>query len=251
MKNFLLLFFAALVLVSCDEKTENPGLVDFSVQFKGYFGDDPLVMYNQSYSYEDNMDLKFQLFQFYVSDLSLLRLESGDESAVKLSDIELISFGDVQSMDEAEEGVTLTFNEVPAGNYAGLKLGLGVSADLNATQPGDYAPPHPLDGHYWSWARGYVFTKVEGNADLNGDGIFEEKLTFHIGENNYFRELIIDEPIEVGKDGNITLSVDLSKVLKDVRGEFLNFREVTQDHTTNPDVAGFIADNLPGSIQLQ
>lgn len=251
MKIFLVPFLAIFLLASCDPKSESPGLVDFSVQFKGYFNGEPLVMYDQAYSYEDNMNVKFQLFQFYVSDLSLLQLESSDEAAQKLSDIELISFEDIQSLDKANEGVTLTFNEVPAGNYAGLKLGLGVSADLNATQPGDYAPPHPLDNHYWSWARGYVFTKVEGNADLDGDGVFEEKLTFHIGENDYFRELVINQPIEVGKNGKITLSVDLFKVLEDAQGDFLNFREVTQDHTTNPDVATFIADNLPTAIQLQ
>lgn len=248
MKKSLLFAAALFLLASCDKEVSRAGLVDFSVQFTGVFDESPLRMYEQTYAYEDNMELRFQLFQFYVSDLSLIRSANNDESTVQLSDIELVSFGDVQSAVDAAAGVTLSFTEVPAGNYVGLKMGLGVSPDLNATQPGDYSPPHPLDNHYWSWARGYVFTKVEGNADLDGDGVFEEKLTFHIGENDYYRELVIRQPIEVSSEGKIKLQVDLAKVLKSESGAFLNFREVKQDHTNNPEVASMIADNLSQAI---
>jgi hypothetical protein len=248
MKKILWLAALALVALSCEDKAPSAGLVNFDVQFTGVFDGSPLQMYEQAYDYEDGMDLRFQLFQFYVSDLALIRSENNAESTVQLADIELISFGDVQSAADAAEGVTLSFEEVPAGNYSGLRMGLGVSADLNATQPGDYTPPHPLDNHYWSWARGYVFTKVEGNADLDGDGVFEQKLTFHIGENDYYRELIINQPIEVGEGGKISLEVDLARVLKSDGGNYLNFREVTQDHTNNVEVASMIADNLQQAI---
>ncbi|HKK77338.1 MAG TPA: MbnP family protein [Saprospiraceae bacterium] len=247
----LLFFIAALFFLSaCGEKDPDIGLVDFSVQFNGVFDNSPLRMYEQTYAYEDGMDLRFQLFQFYVSDLSLIRSENNAESTVQLAEIELVSFADIQTPDEAAEGITLSFEDVPAGNYSGIKMGLGVSADLNATQPGDYAPPHPLDNHYWSWARGYVFTKVEGNADLDGDGTFEQKLTFHIGENEYYRELVINQAIEVSAGGKITLEVDLANVLKNNTGTYLNFREVTQDHTNDPEVANMISDNLQEAINF-
>lgn len=238
------------LLTGCKEKEKSAGLVDFTVLFNGVFDGYPLRMYEQEYRYEDDVDVRFQLFQFYVSDLSLLRTKNKENSSVLLSEIELVSFADIQSADDAAKGLSLSFEGVPAGNYAGLKMGLGVSRDLNATQPGEYTPPHPLDNHYWSWARGYVFTKIEGNADLDGDGVFEEKLTFHIGENDYYRELVINQAIEVGAGGRISLEVDLAKVLKSSSGSYLNFREVTQDHTNQPEVASRIADNLPTAIRL-
>lgn len=248
MQKLLVVLAGLLLLATCEKEASEAGLVDFDLQFTGVFDDSPLQMYEQTYAYADDVAVRFQLFQFYISDLVLLKEENGGTTEVPLADIELISFADIQTAAEAAEGVTLAFQEVPAGNYTGLKMGLGVSPDLNATQPGDYDPPHPLDNHYWSWARGYVFTKVEGNADLDGDGVFEEKLTFHIGENDYYRELEILQPIEVRQGGAINLKVDLANVLQRDASRYLNFREVTQDHTTNPEVATLIADNLLQAI---
>jgi hypothetical protein len=253
MRTIPLLLFAFLFLssFSCEEKTNTESKVDLELNFKGNFGAEPLLMYDRAYAYQGGMDLKFQLFQFYISDVKLLKDTKSQADGVDLVDIELVSFADIQSTDKAAEGVRINVLDVPAGIYNGIQFGLGVAADLNATQPGDYAPPHPLDNHFWSWARGYVFTKIEGNADLDGDGIFEEKLTFHIGENDYFRTLTIEQTIEVKEGAKLAFTVDLEKILVDEQGEFLDFSKVSQDHTNNAAIARFIADNLAKSIELK
>lgn len=251
MKHFLFLGLAFLLFASCDRDDNNSvnQKTDLTVNFKANFGTQPLVIYAQDYSYEAGMRVKFQLFQFYVSDLALLKETASGVDTVKLMDIDLINFQDIQDAAKAKEGINLTLKDVPYGRYKGVYMGLGVSPRLNATSPSDYTPPHPLDGNYWSWARGYIFTKVEGNADIKGDGLYSEKLTFHIGENPFYREktfpgdIVIDE-----KNKRLEFEVDLRRVLVAGPSDFLDFRVVTVDHTNNRDIAKFISDNLHAAI---
>ncbi|GAB5553242.1 MAG: hypothetical protein Sapg2KO_28330 [Saprospiraceae bacterium] len=247
----LLISFLTFTSFSCEDNTNTATEVDLEMNFTGSFGEEPLLMYAQDYNYQAGMDLKFQLFQFYISDVKLLKDTKSQANAVDLVEIELVSFENVQSIEAADKGVSINIQNVPTGTYSGIQFGLGVAPDLNATQPGDYTPGHPLDSHYWSWARGYVFTKIEGNADLNGDDVFEEKLTFHLGENDYFRTLTIEQNLEIKEGAKLSFNVDLEKVLIDAQGEFLDFSKVSQDHTNDVNIASFIANNLGTAIELK
>lgn len=250
-----LLILSAITLgyMGCnDDDDNNSGEGNVELLFNGKYGDQLLTMFEDTYAYEDGMDLKFQLFQFYISDIILLK-EDGEEVLVK--DVDIVSFKDIFNQADAADGIKIALGEWPAGNYKGIKFGLGVNEAMNATQPSDYDLDHPLTAsNYWSWASGYVFTKIEGNADLNNDGEFEEKLTFHIGRDDYYRNVSFDKSFSISSNESavIEFDVDVQKVLADPNsGEYLDFRTVTQDHTTNPEVAGFVADQLMEAIQIQ
>lgn len=254
MKKLLLLSILLVVFSTCGR--EESGTVEektnLTLQFKGFFGTDPLMMYAKAYPYEAGMQVRFQLFQFYISDFALLRQTATGTDTIKVLDVGLVSFENIQDQAKAAEGVKIEIKGVPAGKYTGAHFGLGVSPRLNGTNPGDYKPPHPLDGNYWSWAKGYVFTKIEGNADIKGDGKFAEKLTFHIGENPYYRQKAFQGNIEIGESGSqLQFDVNLRRVLVAQASDFLDFRVVTADHTTNKDVARFIADNLQAAVTMR
>lgn len=253
---FLALLLSLFALPACDNDsevdTDVSETVDVTVAFKGTFGEEPLRMYEGEYAYENNTNIRLQLFQFYVSNLYLESMEKSAPDSMPLIDIDLVSFQDIISLDDARRGVEITVPDVPVGTYHALQMGLGVAPEYNATQPGDYTPPHPLDDHYWSWARGYVFTKIEGNVDYDRDGTYDEKLTFHLGENEFYRTLRMEEPMVIGPSNtSLTFTVDLERVLKDAQGEFVDFRQVTQDHTNDMELVGFLMDNLPEAIKLE
>lgn len=253
MKNLFFFLPLLFILSACDANRNDPlPDTDITVSFKASFGADPLLMYAREYGYEAAMKLRIQLFQFYISDLSLLKESERGIDTIPLREIALVNFQEVQDDNKAREGIRFTIKNVAMGRYKGVHMGLGVSPRLNATNPGAYTPPHPLDGNYWSWAKGYIFTKIEGNADINGDGQFTEKLTFHIGENPFYRtktflqDFVIDE-----KNKQLDFDVDLRRVLVASPSNFLDFRAVTVDHTTNLDIAKFIADNLQAAVEMQ
>lgn len=248
----LCLLAFTLSVLSCDQdKVTAVQKTDVTLQFQGDFGSSPLLMYADQYAYEAGMNLKFQLFQFYVSNVSLLKQNGNALDTVKLLDIGLVSFKDIQTSAQAATGVQLNLKDVPLGSYNGVYLGIGVSPVLNATSPADYTPPHPLDGNYWSWARGYIFSKIEGNAAFDGSSQFNAPLTFHIGENQFYREKTIIQPIAIDESHKtLSFRVDLRRVLVGADGKFLDFRQVTQDHTVNKDIARFLSDNLQEAISL-
>ena len=237
---------------ACDKGSPGPaepGVVNLRV--KGVFGEEPLQMFERSYAYEEGMEVKFQLVNVYLSDAALTG--GGKDQEEELFDVELVNFEPILDEGAAREGIAFRIEDVPPGIYSGLRLGVGLDPELNATQPGDYQVGHPLTDNFWSWAMGYVFFKIEGNADINGDGQFTEKLTFHIGGDDYYHTVSLPGPIEVrsGGETDVDLVLDLKKVLVNGEGKFLDFREVTQDHTNDPDLAAFLAENFSEAIRIR
>jgi len=254
---FLVVLLTGISLTSCTNDNNQPVQApegDVKLTFKANFKNEPLLMYDDTYDYEAGMKLRFQLFQFYISHLKLItEMEDTLSGGEELLDIALVSFKDVNNMPAAEEGIVFQVEDVPAGKYKGIKLGVGVSDDFNATQPGDYPAGHPLSDNYWTAATGYIFSKIEGNADINGDGDFSEKLTFHTGASELYREKVFIEDFEVkqGEPLELNFNIDLNNVLVKNAGEFLDFRQVTQDHTNDMEVAAFIANNLGNALSLE
>lgn len=244
---FLLLFGVVLLAADCNDDNVQPTQTGtLELTFKGTYGADPLVMYTRDYSYEAGMKLKLQLFRFYLSNLTL----SGD---TKLSDVEIVDFEKIQTDAAAQQGITIRFQNVPAKDYSNLQFGVGVASNLNKTNPGDYSPGSPLSDNYWSAATGYVFTKIEGNADIDGDGVFNDKLTFHSGADQLYRTRDFNKnfTVKAGETTRLNFEVDLRKVLIKSDTDFLDFRKVTIDHTNNMQVATFISDNLANAIVLK
>lgn len=251
--NLLLSFLLAFSLWTCDNDDDKSDISgELTLNFRGLYEQNKLKMFNADYAYADNMKLRLQLFQFYISDVALMKTDDPKGDSLQLIDVELVSFKNIQSDDAAQKGISFTIKNIPPGTYKGIKLGLGVSADLNAVGPSSYTPPHPLDDNYWSWAKGYVFTKIEGNADLDNSGKFATKITFHVGENEFFRKKVFLKDIVIKDKGssNLALDVDLHRVLAQSSSNYLDFRKVTQDHTVDKAIAKFIADNLGEALKV-
>ena len=242
----------ALLFSTCknndDEMASGNG--NLELNFKAFYGDAPLTMFEREYDYEDGMALKMQLFQFYLSEVRLLK---GSE-ATPLMDVGLISFADVYTDEDAAKGKSTTPVPVPAGTYTGIEFGFGVSPELNATIPPDYPLGHPLSENYWEAASSYIFFKFEGNVDLEPNGDFSEKLTFHVGGDENYRKLAFDRPITVenGKELTLQFNIDLQKILVDqTTGEYLDFRQVTQSHSNSSPSATFMANHLSEAIEME
>ncbi|MCB0607693.1 MAG: hypothetical protein H6562_22865 [Lewinellaceae bacterium] len=245
MKKRYLILFAAVLMWAADCRHTEPETGTLEINFKGSFGGEPLMMYADDYPYPDNMQVKWQLFQFFLSDIDLL--SSGGKTEAK--EVDQVNFGSVQSADAAAAGITLVLTDVPIGEYTGIQLGMGVNEDLNKTKPADHSAKDPLGSaaNYWTDAGSYIFTKLEGNADLNGDGDFSDaKLTFHIGNAGGYRTKSWDKAISIksNQTTRINFTVDMLKALSDGQGNFINFRETTQVHGGNAEIAVFIQDRL-------
>ena len=151
----------------------------------------------------DGQTYSFDRFDFYVSNIALIDA-NGTEAL--LSEVELYDLGCTKPI----------VNQIPAGTYTSIKIGLGLSENLNASDPTLFEPGHPLSyvnsDHYWSWATRYIFLMVEGkiSATDNSEGIF----LYHLGKDDLYEEVVLERNITVTENEttDIDVMIDVDKL---------------------------------------
>jgi hypothetical protein len=251
---FLLPCLVLFLLVSpaCNDDTaENPAGT-LTINFTGSYDGAPLVMFDKTYPYEDDMALKVQSFQFYVSDIKLLKEENGQVEKVNILDVDYVNFGDIYNEADALNGKNLPDIEIPTGTYTGIEFGFGLTEALNSTSSSDYEVGHPLFDNYWGPQTGYIFFKFEGNGDLEPNGEFTQPLTFHIGGNDNFNVLSFDKTINIENNAaaDVSFNIDIHKILVAEDGEYLDFREIQTHHAADSPYATLMSNNVLRAITI-
>ncbi len=218
MKNtflFALALLLALGTTSCGR--EKKGVVELN--FKALYDGSPLVMM-EPYAYNDTLDAFFTAFNFYISDVALVR-EDGTE--VPLTEIDFVDFDDMDALSKAQEGFSIDFSEVPSGKYKAVRIGIGVPMMLNETRASDYPAGHPLakDSHYWDAWESYIFSMTSGKVDANGDGVFDDgAILYHCGSDEVYRSKELPFVFELDKNGKavVPFKVDVHQCFKEGDG---------------------------------
>lgn len=244
------ILFALLTLLcvfACEDDDDvQAGNVSTTIQFRAEYDGADLAIQSTAYAYPTGAELKVALFQYYVSDLVLL---AADGSEVALSDIELIRYEDA-SGDNVEERTY----DVPAGDYTGLRFGLGVKPELNALDPNNFAANDPLnENEFWNADARYVFAKIEANADLENDGIFDTGLSYHMGSNAVYTTITFsgDFSLDGTEDPRIVLSADVLTALSDGTNTFdIADPDKQRVHGGNQAVGSEIWERLAGQFEL-
>lgn len=234
MKNMRLIFVlvAATILGGC-LGTKDPVLgpsSDFKLTFKAQYDGQPLVK-NTNYDY-DTYRVRFTRFNTYLSDITLLK---GTEE-VRLSDVEWVDFTPSSAVTDAAVEVPVTFNNVPDGDYTGIRIGYGVRPDLNARKPNNFSAGHPLslENEYWLGWGSYIFTKIEGSVDLNNNDVADGGLIYHCGADATYRTFTFNQPITVGQGAAATVSFDLKKLFETAQnGNWLDLNNPYNQITSN------------------
>ena len=224
MRNLLLLTFLSIILMSssCDNNPPQVELTsDISLNFLANNNDD-LLLLEKEYLYEGDMPIKFSQFNFYVANIALVKQNGNEFDETELLDIDFIDFPYNLNQEElAQKGQTIEIKNIPVGNYDGIKIGFGVPADLNRTNPNDYGSENPLSKggtHYWDGWSSYIFSKIEGKADMDFDGTFEtndgEGLTYHMGTDEVYTTRTLFENLQHKEDETLQLqlSIDVKKL---------------------------------------
>ena len=240
LSSILALSFLTLALFSSCDKFKKTGTVE--LQFRAYYDGQPLVMLEE-YGYNDTLDILFQRFNFYISDMAAIPSEGNQEA--KLVDIDFVDFDAVDNLAKAEEGYVIKIEKVRADDFKSVFIGLGIPADLNATKESDYPDSHPLgkESHYWTAWESYIFSMINGKVDTDGDGVFDDSsVLYHCGSDAVYRSKTIDHEFTVkgGETTRITFAVDLHKLFREGEG-YMDIIAIPATHTL---------DNLPQAIKV-
>ena len=221
------------------------GFIDFNVKLK--YNGVPLVMF-EPYEYPDGKQIEFTRCSFYTSEMKL------DETTI--NEVEFHNLTNIHSDPELGiNGYTWRIENVPSGNYNSLSFNIGVPEELNKKDPGEFPSGHPLAKpaeNWFSW-QSYIFLKVEGKVDLDGDGITETGVALHLGSDEALRNLEFEYPIQVVENQSSSIRLDFDIY------DFFNgpnriypIEENPQIHSLSQlDAVVELSDNLINAIQKQ
>ncbi|MGB3546606.1 MAG: MbnP family protein [Saprospiraceae bacterium] len=248
---FALALLGVLLFATCEDDDNGATTGDVELDFKAVYDGQPFQTQSVAYDYPGDAEVKFQIFQFYLSDVTLL----GENTTADhlLSEVELVRFRDQFDITLARAGVNLPFTNVPVGTYRAVRFGLGVKPELNARPPSEFAADFALnENEYWGPAGMYVFAKIEGNAQVDNDGLFDDKLTYHMGRNDYYVTVTSESPLTVsGSTPAVAeFQVDLEKVMARSANDYLNIADTTIQvvHGSNQEVLQYLWQNLQTSL---
>lgn len=199
---FLLILFASCRPDKEKERIIQPGNSQLELHLGARVGSETFETGTVYWS-PTNYRFRLENFQMYVSMIELVR---SDGSSVRIREFDLINLN----------GGAVFSVSVPPGDYTLLRFNQGIPPEYNKNvDPTTYPNSHPLsvqgsNGMFWTWNSGYIFTRFDGKADL--DGIEGNPLlhpfAFHAGDDPLFRtiELSLVNP-SFPSDGSRTLSV--------------------------------------------
>ena len=209
------LFISALIgilsFIGCNE--DGADEVNVEINFTLTYDGNPIPSFQQV-PYPLGYDVFFTKYSLFLSDIRL----KTSEGNLELSEVEFLDLlTNVNTEDLATRGKNFIYQGIPSGTYNGLSMNIGVPANINQTQPSEYDSSNPLsnNGEYWVGWSSYIFHKIEGKIDEDGDGEFEKGLALHIGSDQAFRQIDLDKNISIDSENRIIkVVIDLKEALK-------------------------------------
>jgi len=228
--NNLYRVLAALFIVALSSCTDDDKSSSLDLNFTLSYGDDALVAFDEQ-DYPLDYKVFFTKYSLYISDITLM----STEGSVKLADVAFMDLlKDAVDVSSAEAGQRLTFTEVPQRQYDGISFNIGVPSSVNNTSsPADYDPTTPLgnNSEYWAGWESYVFHKIEGQIDEDGDGETDTSVALHMGSNDAFRTVRVNLPIDISDDREtLVINFDLLEALS-IDNSYFDFKETKQIHS--------------------
>ena len=175
---------------------------DFSVDGEDFVANDVYTI--------NGVAVSFEIAQFYVSGITFMP-EDGDPVSV---DKHMLV-----TPTSASEAIT----ELNKGKYQTITFDIGVQADANDQSEEDFtsrSSEDPLSmqqpSMHWNWSSGYKFIRLDGLADVDGDGTPETPIAYHLGTNNFLTEVtnMLDNDVEADET-EMTIEVDIAKLFTD------------------------------------
>ncbi len=247
-KFFLMLFCLAITFSCKDETDTSKG--SLVLLFKLKYGDKDLVMFDD-YNYPTGQKLIFSRFSFFLSQFQLKR----NTTYKQVLDIDYLNLTNAfTGAENAKKGFTYEIPNIDPGQFTSIKFNLGVPKEYNDKTPASFGSDNVLSkqAEYWGDWKSYIFTRTEGQIDLDGDGSLEESFALHTGANAALRTVEFPITKEITSGGKTTLTVTIDVKKQFGANPYYDIINSPQIHSSvqTAEVKSLI-DNLTSAISIQ
>lgn len=247
----LLLFVQVSLFYGCKENnsptpdcSKNP----VTIHAKAFYGHEPLVLF-KDFDYPQGYKLKITRADFMIHGLEL----TGNTNTLSFKDsVFVLQFTD-DNYNSAAKGQALTFGDCK-GDFNAIRLAIGVDKETNTKKPSDFPSGHPLANafYYWDAWKSFIFMKIEGKYDKDGDGNFEGNFAYHIGTDLYAQyTLPVVLKASPDKDNSLDLNFDIKRILTSDT-EFIDIPTHPASHNPGDTaVANMLYQNLAKAVTVK
>lgn len=236
---FSFLVFSFLGCKKNKTQTSTKGAVYF--QFKQYFGSQNFAL-NTTFSDNSGNKLSFTRASFYLSK-PVIKNTSGVSLVLK-NEYFLVH----------HDTKTALITSVDETTIKSVSTNVGIDSATNHEDPANYGSSSPLayqtPSMHWGWSSFYLFIVVEGNIDTDGDGNFDDTFAFHIGTDNYLKQISnsnLNIQVIADKSAIIPIKIDYSKLF-----EGIDLTTDNKTHTTdNPTLANTFVQNISKAFIIE
>lgn len=216
MKNKILILLAVLFSFSANAQK------DVTLTIKHMLGTSPFA-FNQAATNSLNNNLEFTRVDYYISKITIIH-DGGMQTAV----------GSTHLFVQGTNNHVANLGNYNVTNVEGIKFHIGVSPEVNTSDPSQFTGNHPLapksPAMHWGWTSGYRFAAIEGNGGTALNNTFQ----FHgLFDANYFEQTVMVAGVNSGNDVIINLDADYEEALRaiDVSAGVINHGDNTNDLT--------------------
>ncbi|KAA0128726.1 hypothetical protein FY557_07545 [Chryseobacterium sp. SN22] len=217
----LLIAITFSTLTACrsndDDDSSQETLGNLQLKFENGFNNLGNIVLNQTIQTSFNgQKHQFSALKYVISNITLID-ENGGVFRYHYNDPDQGAF--IIDQAEAVAGINyINLTEIPKNNYRKVKIGLGISRNaylIGQDGQGIFWQKAKKAGMAWSWAAGYIFTKLEGRY---GTALPTNEFMNHCGNmgntsaNNtpdLYREITLDLPTAARVSRDITPSVHI------------------------------------------
>ncbi len=233
----LLVGLASVLLPSCDK---DKGLADLNLQIRftpggADFASDQVYQINGT-------AVKFNVLRFYMSEMGLVDA-SGDQLKVETY---ILAQPGQQDYDAGQ---------VLPQTYSAFGFSLGIDSLTNHADPTQYGSSNPLapqsPSMHWSWASGYIFVRIDGIYDGDGDGIPDPGNGFevHLGTDAFLADMEFSGSFGSDDAEQINIGIAFDPL---VLFDGVDFPAVNTTHTMdNMPMAMQVRNNIPQAFSMQ
>lgn len=150
------------------------------------------------------------------------------------------------------EQETITLGEATTGTKDAFRFDLGVDSTTNHLNPEDYESSNPLSfqapSMHWSWDNGYIFLRVDGLVDADGDGTPEAAMEFHIGKDSNLTPVSLSFSTDANSaEVPVNVTLDIAKLFTNI--------DLSVDYITHtgdvPELANRTVANMASMFSIQ
>lgn len=237
-------FFAMTLLTvsSCrnndDDEVQDSTPGKLQVKFENGFNNLGGIVLNQTTQTSSNgQKHQFSTLKYVISNITLID-ENGGEFKYNYNNPDKGAF--IIDQAEAVAGINyINLTEIPKNNYKKIRIGLGISQNaylIGQDGQGIFWQKAKTAGMAWSWAAGYIFTKLEGKY---GSATADTEFMNHCGNMgdttangtaDLYREVTLDLPTTARVSKDITPSIH---ILADFNQYLSGQTALTLDNTNN------------------